>query len=170
MRLGAGLEHSLYDDTGSSDEEDDRETGTSDSESDISIDDIITDLGGGLSLMERYPVLLNDAPPGSSNSQGARSKSGQKQRGAVRGANNGKLLPGEKKRLKREKMNAKRAARSAAHGLDLESINAELVQFVAADDDMKVHPATLHAAVETDMVSQLQLHTLLSPGNLLYWS
>lgn len=70
MRLGAGLEHSLYDDTGSSDEEDDRETGTSDSESDISIDDIITDLGGGLSLMERYPVLLNDAPPGSSNSQG----------------------------------------------------------------------------------------------------
>lgn len=91
---------------------------------------------------------------------GARSKSGQKQRGAVRGANNGKLLPGEKKRLKREKMNAKRAARSAAHGFDLESINAELVQFVAADDDMKVHPATLHAAVETDMVSQLQLYCL----------
>ena len=35
-------------------------------------------------------------------------------------------------------MNAKRAARSASHGLDLESVNAELVQFVAADDDMKV--------------------------------
>ena len=70
---------------------------------------------------------------------GARSKSGQKQSGgAVRGANNGKLLPGEKKRLKREKMNAKRAARSAARGLDLESINAELVQFVASDGDMKV--------------------------------
>ncbi len=58
--------------------------------------------------------------------------------GAVRGANNGKLLPGEKKRLKKEKMNAKRAARSAAHGLDLEAVNAELIQFVAADGDMKV--------------------------------
>lgn len=78
---------------------------------------------------------------------GARSKSGQKRRGgAVRGANNGKLLPGEKKRLKREKMNSKRAARSAAHGLDLESINAELVRFVASDGDMKVQTATLHLA------------------------
>lgn len=58
--------------------------------------------------------------------------------GAVRGASNGKLLPGEKKRLKKEKMNAKRAARSASHGLDLETVNAELVQFVASDGDMKV--------------------------------
>ena len=47
------------------DSESDRETGSSDSESDISIDDIITDLGGGLSLIEKYPVLLNDTPPGS---------------------------------------------------------------------------------------------------------
>ena len=70
---------------------------------------------------------------------GAGSKTGQKRRGAaVRGASNGKLLPGEKKRLKREKMTAKRAARSAAHGLDLESINAELIHFVASDGDMKV--------------------------------
>lgn len=67
----AGLGDFLYDDTGSSeDEEDDRETGSSDSESCVSIDDIITDLGGGLSLMEKYPVLLNDAPPSSSNSRG----------------------------------------------------------------------------------------------------
>ena len=68
--LNAGLEDALLDETGSSDDEEDRQTETSDSESDVSIDDIITDLGGGLSLMERYPVLLNDAPPGSSNSQG----------------------------------------------------------------------------------------------------
>ena len=47
-----------------------RETGSSDSESDVSIDDIITDLGGGLSLMEKSPVLLNEAPPGS-NARGA---------------------------------------------------------------------------------------------------
>lgn len=70
MHLPAGLEDTLFDETGSSDDEEDRQTDTSGSESDVSIDDIITDLGGGLSLMERYPVLLNDAPPGSSNSQG----------------------------------------------------------------------------------------------------
>ena len=72
-------------------------------------------------------------------SVGASSKPPKTRRGgAVRGASNGKLLPGEKKRLKKEKMNAKRAARSASHGLDLESVNAELVQFVATDGDMKV--------------------------------
>lgn len=86
---------------------------------------------------------------------GARSNSGQKQRGGVvRGANNGKLLPGEKKRLKREKMNSKRAARSAAHGLDLESINAELVQFVASDGDMKVQTATF---IKPDNLSWLHV-------------
>ena len=69
-RFCTGLEDSLYDETCSSDKEDDRETASSDSESGISIDDIITDLGGGLSLMEKYPVLLNNAPPGSSNSRG----------------------------------------------------------------------------------------------------
>jgi len=72
-------------------------------------------------------------------SVGASSKPPKTRRGgAVRGASNGKLLPGEKKRLKKEKINAKRAARSASHGLDLESVNAELVQFVATDGDMKV--------------------------------
>ena len=68
--LNAGLENALLDETGSSDDEEDRQTETSDSESDVSIDDIITDLGGGLSLMERFPVLLNNAPAASSNSQG----------------------------------------------------------------------------------------------------
>lgn len=44
-------------------------------------------------------------------------------------------------------MNTKRAARSAAHGLDLESVNAELVQFVASDGDMKVQTVPcMHAA------------------------
>ena len=70
MLFFAGLEDSLYDDTCSSDEEDSRETASSDNESGVSIDDIITNLGGGLSLTEKYPVLLNDAPPSSSNSRG----------------------------------------------------------------------------------------------------
>ena len=62
----------------------------------------------------------------------------KKKGGAVKGANKGKLAPGEKQRLKKEKMNAKRAARAATHGLDLESVNAELVHFVASHGDMKV--------------------------------
>ena len=62
----------------------------------------------------------------------------RKQRSAVRGAKNGKLLPGEKKRMKREKMQAKRASRSAVQGLDLEAINAELIHFVTSHGDMKV--------------------------------
>ena len=68
----AGLADSL-DGSSSGDEDEDRETATSDSESDISIDDIITDLGDGLSLMEKFPVLLNHTPP-SSNSQGTLHK------------------------------------------------------------------------------------------------
>ena len=64
----AELADSSDDNTSSDDDdEEERETGSSDSKSDISIDDIITDLGGGLSLMEKYPVLLNDTPPASSN-------------------------------------------------------------------------------------------------------
>lgn len=99
---------------------------------------------------------------------GARSKPGQKRTGAaVRGANNGKLLPGEKKRLKRERMNAKRAARSAAHGLDLESINAELVQFVATDGDMKVQTALLPANGEPGMMSTTYVCDLSVPSCLL---
>ena len=53
----------------STDEDEDRETASADSESDISIDDVITDLGDGLSLVDRYPVLLNHTPS-ESNSQG----------------------------------------------------------------------------------------------------
>ena len=68
---------------------------------------------------------------------GVSSSFKRKQRSAVRGASHGKLLPGEKKRLKREKMQAKRASRSAAQGLDLEAVNAELIHFVASDGDMK---------------------------------
>lgn len=75
-------------------------------------------------------------PEGKSCGAGLSSK--KQNRGAVRGAKNGKLLPGEKKRLKREKMTAKRAVRASSSGVDLESINAQLVQFVATDGDMKV--------------------------------
>ena len=69
---------------------------------------------------------------------GAGLSSKKHSHGAVRGGKNGKLLPGEKKRLKREKMAAKRAVRASSSGVDLESINAQLVKFVATEGDMKV--------------------------------
>ena len=47
----------------------DRNSMSSDNTSDVSIDDLITDLGGGLSLMEQFPVLYNDVPV-NSNMQG----------------------------------------------------------------------------------------------------
>lgn len=47
-------------------ESEDEESAVSDDDSDGSIDDIITTMEDGLSLMERYPVLLNEKPPQSS--------------------------------------------------------------------------------------------------------
>lgn len=64
----------------------------------------------------------------------------RKQKSAARGANGGKLAPGEKRKLKRAKLDARRAARSVGRGFDLHGINRELMQFVASGEDMKVGP------------------------------
>lgn len=45
------------------------DAGSSDDDSDVSIDEIITTMEDGLSLMERYPVLLNEKPPTSTPGQ-----------------------------------------------------------------------------------------------------
>lgn len=45
---------------------------------------------------------------------------------------------GEKKRLKKERMEAKRAARAAARGFDLAWVNRQLEEFVARQGDMQV--------------------------------
>ena len=89
----------------------------------------------------------------------------KKKSGAVKGANKGKLAPGEKQRMKKEKMHAKRAARAATHGLDLETVNAELIHFVASRGDMKVHLvhalsvfAALHAAASHRLLTVMQHH------------
>ena len=65
-----GTTSSSEDDDDDEEEDSDRESSSSDSMSDISIDDLITDLGGGLSLMEQYPVLYNEVPV-VSNARGA---------------------------------------------------------------------------------------------------
>ena len=67
-------------------------------------------------------------------------KSSRKQRKgsfATPGAN-GKLLPGEKARLKRARMDAKRAARSAGQGFNAASVVREIEAFVEAAGDIKV--------------------------------
>jgi hypothetical protein len=46
--------------------------------------------------------------------------------------------PGEKKRLKRERMQAKRAARAADRGFDLAWVNRQLEEFVARQVHLQV--------------------------------
>ena len=67
-------------------------------------------------------------------------KSSRKQRKgsfATPGAN-GKLLPGEKARLKRARVDAKRAARSAGQGFNAAFVVREIEAFVEAAGDIKV--------------------------------
>lgn len=67
------------------------------------------------------------------------SKASRKQRKsfATPGAN-GKLLPGEKARLKRARVDAKRAARSVGQGFNAASVVREIESFVEAEGDIKV--------------------------------
>lgn len=71
------------------------------------------------------------------------SKASRKQRKssfATPGAK-GKLLPGEKARLKRARVDAKRATRSEGQGFNAGSIVRELESFVQAGGDIKVRPS-----------------------------
>ena len=60
----------------------------------------------------------------------AGAKKAKPQRPGVRGAKGGKLRPGEKAQLQRERMQAVRAALAAKRGFDADRVNAELVEFV----------------------------------------
>lgn len=78
---------------------------------------------------------------------GTVSGSSRKQRKtnfATAGAN-GKLLPGEKARLKRARVDAKRAARSAGQGFNPASVVREIESFVATEGDIKVGLCTIRA-------------------------
>ena len=68
----------------------------------------------------------------------ATSGSVRRQRSWARGARGGRLAPGEKRRLKRAKVDAKRAARAAAHGFDAAAVVAQLEDFVQGGGDVKV--------------------------------
>lgn len=68
----------------------------------------------------------------------ATSGSVRRQRSWARGACGGRLLPGEKRRLKRAKVDAKRAARAAAHGFDAAGVVLQLEEFVQGGGDIQV--------------------------------
>jgi len=79
----------------------------------------------------------------------------QKQRSVVKGAAGGKLLPGEKARLRRDKIEAKRAARGAAQagGFDVDGVVARLVEFVEEGGDMvALDPTSKHGLVSLVLV------------------
>jgi len=59
-----------------------------------------------------------------------------RKRSAVKGARGGKLAPGEKKRNKAQLRTEKRAARSAAKGFDLSSVDRKLRTFVESAQDL----------------------------------
>lgn len=59
-----------------------------------------------------------------------------RKRSAVKGSKGGKLAPGEKKRNKTQLRTEKRAARSAAKGFDLDTVDRKLRTFVENDQDL----------------------------------
>ena len=84
-----------------------------------------------IEFITRSPCLAG-ATPGTKSSRRER-----KTDFATPGAN-GKLLPGEKARLKRARVEAKRAARSVGQGFNAASVVREIQAFVEAEGDIKV--------------------------------
>lgn len=70
-----------------------------------------------------------------------RQRDRRHQKSLVKGAWNGQLLPGEKKKLRKEKIAAKRATRAAERGLSALSLLSEIEDFAAKGQDMMVLPA-----------------------------
>lgn len=64
----------------------------------------------------------------------------QQQQSAIKGARNGQLLPGEKKKLRKEKIAAKRAVRRAEAGHSALELLSVVEEFVAGGADMTVLP------------------------------
>jgi hypothetical protein len=92
----------------------------------------------------RYPVAVRPTPallsgekqgPGPGGG-GKKGKNGKK-KGRISG---GKFAPGEKARLRREKIESKRAGRAVDRGFDLAGINKQLETFVQEQHDMHAFP------------------------------
>ncbi|BDA42299.1 probable zinc finger CCCH-type with G patch domain-containing protein at C-terminar half [Coccomyxa sp. Obi] len=130
-----GLDHILDVDTSSGEADTENSTDGSDSD-EISIADITCDFSEGLKLEHAFAVH-SQTPRMRVYSASETSGSGRRPH---KGVSQGKLVPGEKQRLKRAKIDAKRAARAAAKGFDAAAIVAQLEAFVLAEGDMKAFP------------------------------
>ncbi|KAI3425887.1 hypothetical protein D9Q98_007860 [Chlorella vulgaris] len=126
----------------SSSDENSSDSGSSCEEDDNDDDELTQEELSKLSLAQRFPVTTRPRPPPLPGQQqqakqagGGSGKYKKKHRPGVKGAKGGKLAPGEKKRLKHEKRQAKRAARAAARGFDLTLINSQLEEFVLRQGD-----------------------------------
>lgn len=106
-------------------------------------DGVLTeDIWANLSLELRYPVQARPAAPPTAayydTQQGPKDK--RRHRPGVKGAKGGKLAPGEKAKLRKEGIEARRASRAASRGFDLASVNKALQDFVEAHLDMQAFP------------------------------
>lgn len=99
-----------------------------------------------LELLEpalRYPVAVKEIKP----SRGAKGKNAQttdgrkkKKKSGVKGAKGGLLAPGEKARLRRQRIEEKRAQRALGRGFDLAWVNKQLSEFVEEAKDIHCFP------------------------------
>ena len=62
----------------------------------------------------------------------------KRNKAGVRGGQGGKMAPGEKGKLKRARVLAKRSARAETRGFDYGRMNEQLAEFVASGGDMMV--------------------------------
>ncbi|KAK9806696.1 hypothetical protein WJX73_009713 [Symbiochloris irregularis] len=126
---------------------DDRLCGASESTShayDSDASDMTTGFTSDATARKPAHVLLQELqtqwPVSMPQRAGRRSKPG------VRGADGGKLAPGEKARRRHEKVLAKRCARAAKSGLDMGRVSQELHDFVVTHGDLKAFsPMTPYA-------------------------
>ena len=81
----------------------------------------------------------------------------------------GKLMPGEKQRLKRAKVDAKRAARAVAKGFDAAAIVSQLEAFVLAEGDMKVRACSLFRKISQDAAVNIEFRVYTAPRKALLW-
>lgn len=92
----------------------------------------------GLAPELRYPVSVRPrAPPPPPPPPG---KKGKGRAADKKGGKRGKLAPGEKAQLRRQGVEARRAARAAARGFDLAGAHSQLREMVAAGRDAHAFP------------------------------
>lgn len=97
-----------------------------------------------LELLEpalRYPISVKQIKPSSDAKRNTSQLNGRKKKkSAVKGARGGLLAPGEKAKLRRQRIEEKRAQRAVHRGFDLAWVNKQLSEFVEEGKDVHCFP------------------------------